>query len=250
MGIPRVPAAIVLGLAILVLVFVQLRRERPGAPRLSAQEALLSRQNEELVKLTSAAEKGTLLNFKGVLIIVDQVLVQDLLHAVTPFEADVGNGFRVRIDSADTAFGDGVAVVRLSGTASVGGTSVGTKVTVLGAIDVVKLDTKSNILQCGLNVLGVEAENATALGRNDPVGRLTEALAHGGLELLIGSFEIPVSVENHLSIPAVESKRLQIAADDLPLTVVVQEIKVFGGRMWVFVDAALAPSERRLEAKS
>jgi hypothetical protein len=46
----------------------------------------------------------------------------------------------------------------------------------------------------------------------------------------------------------VESKRLQIAAENLPLTIAVQEVKAFGGRLWVFVDAALAPRGATLEA--
>lgn len=242
MRILRIAAAVVVGVAIVVLAFVQFRLMRPGsAPRVSAQEALLSRQNQELVKLAAAAEAGTLLDFKGVLVVVDQVLVQDLLRAATPLEADVGKGFRVKIDTADAAFGDGVALVRLSGTAGVGGTAVGSPVTVFGAIDVVGLEPRSGVLQCTVSILGVEAQDEAALGHNDAVDRLTEALAHGGLQLLLGSLEIPVSVQDRLSIPAVESKRLHIAAENLPLTVAVQQVKVFGGRLWVFVDAALAP---------
>jgi len=247
----RIGAAVVVGLAILVLAVVQLWLMRPGRPRLmSAREALLSRQNQELVKLAAAAENGTLLDFKGMLIVVDQLLVQDLLRAVTPLEADVGHGFHVRIDSADTAFGDGVALVRMTGVASVGGASVGSQVTVLAAIDVVELHPISGVLECRVSILGVEAQDARALGYNDPVGRLTEALTRGGLALLLGSLEIPVSVEDRLSIPAVESKRLQIAAEDLPLTIAVQQVKAFGGRLWVFVDAALAPRPAKSEAAS
>jgi hypothetical protein len=247
----RIVAATVLGLAILGLAFVLLRRMQPAAPpRLSAQEALLSRQNQELLKLASAAENGTLLDFKGVLIVVDQVLVQDLLHAATPFDADVGSGFHMKIDSADASFGDGVALIRMTGTASVGGASVGSPVTVFGAIDVVELNPTSGVLQCGVSILGVEAKDASALGHNDPVGRLTEALTHGGLALLLGSLEIPVSIENRLAIPAVESKRLRIAAENLPLTIAVKQVKAFGGRLWVFVDAALAPGPAKPGAKS
>jgi len=248
-GRPHIAAGVVVGLAILVPAMAQLWLMRPGhPPRMSAREALLSRQNEELVKLASAAENGTLLDFKGMLIVVDQVLVQDLLRAVTPLEADVGSGFHVRIDSADTAFGDGVALVRMTGTARVGGGSVGSRVTVLAAIDVVELHPVSGILECRVSILGVDAQDAGALGYHDPVGQLTEALARGGLALLLGSLEIPVSVEDRLSIPAVESKRLQIAAENLPLTIAVQEVKAFGGRLWVFVDAALAPRGAKLEA--
>jgi hypothetical protein len=247
----RVAAAVVAGLAILVLAFVQLRRMRPGSPpRMSVQEALLSRQNQELAKLASAAENGRLLDFKGLLIVVNEVLVQDLLHTVTPLDADVGNGFHVRIDAADAAFGDGIALIRMTGTASVGGASVGSQVTVFGTIDVVELDPVSGVLLCRVSILGVEAQDATALGDNDPVGRLTETLTRGGLSLLLGSLEIPVSIENRLSIPAVESKRLHIAAENLPLTIAVQQVMVFGGRLWVFVDAALAPGPATPEAKS
>jgi hypothetical protein len=245
----RVAAAVVVGLAILVLAFAQLRLVWPGRPpRVPAREALLSRQNEELVKLATAAENGTLLDFKGVLIVVDQVLIQDLLRAVTPLEADVGSGFHVKIESADASFGDGVALVTMTGTASVGGASVGSRVTVLAAIDVVELHPVSGILECRVSILGVDAQDTRALGRGDPVGRLTEALTRGGLALLLGPLEIPVSIEDRLSIPAVESKRLQIAAEDLPLTIAVQQVKAFGGRLWVFVDAALAPRPAKLEA--
>ena len=227
---------------------VQLRLTRPS--RLSAQETLLTRQNLALIELTAAAEKGTLLNFKDILVVVDQSLIQDLLRAVTPMDADVGKGFHVRIDSADTAFGDGVALVRMTGIATLDASAVGAEVTVFGAIDAVQIDPASGVLRCSVAILGVEAQDAKALGRNDPIGRLTEALAHGGLSMLLGGLEIPVRVENHLSIPAVASKRLQIVAEHLPLTVSAQQIKVFGGKLWVFVDVALKPHAPTLEAKS
>jgi hypothetical protein len=244
-----IAAVVLVGLAVFALTFVRLRLMRPERRSpMSVQEALLSRQNQELVKLALAAENGTLLDFKGVLIVVDQVLVQDLLRAVTPLEADVGSGFHVKVDSADTAFGDGVALVSMTGTASVGGAPVGSQVTVLAAIDVVELRPISGVLECRVSILGVEAQDARALGHNDPVGRLTEALTRGGLALLLGSLEIPISVEDRLSIPPVESKRLQIAAENLPLTIAVQEVKAFGGRLWVFVDAALATRPAKIEA--
>jgi hypothetical protein len=247
----RVASAAVVGLAILLLAFAQLWLLRPGRPpRVSAREALLSRQNGELLKLVTAAENGTLLDFKGMLIIVDQALVQDLLRAVTPLEADVGSGFQVKVDSADTAFADGVALVSMTGTARVGGAPMGSQVTVLAAIDVVELHPVSGVLECRVSILGVDAQDASVLGHGDPVGRLSEALTRGGLELLLGPLEIPVSIEDRLSIPAVESKRLQIAAENLPLTMAVKQVKAFGGRLWVFVDASLAPNAVKTEAAS
>jgi hypothetical protein len=245
----RIAAAAVVGLAILVLAFAPLRLMRLGRPpRMSAREALLSRQNQELAKLASAAEDGTLLDFESMLIVVDQVLVRDLLRAVTPLEADVGSGVHVKIDSADASFEDGVALVSMTGTASVGGASVGSRVTVLAAIDVVELQPASGVLECRVSILGVDAQGTRALGDDDTVGRLTEALTRGGLSLLLGSLEIPVSVEYRLSIPAVESKRLQIAAVNLPLRIAVRQVRAFRGRLWVYVDAALAPTPAKIEA--
>jgi hypothetical protein len=242
-------AAVAVGIATLLLALAALWLTRlDGTPPVPAREALLSRQNQELAKLVAAADAGTLLDFKGILIVVDQVLVQDLVRAVTPLEADVGRGFHVRIDSAETSFGDGVALVRMTGTASVGGASVGSQVTVLAAIDVVELHPTSGVLECRVSILGVDAQDARALGHGDPVGRLTEALTRGGLALLLGPLEIPVSVDDRLSIPAVESKRLRIAAEDIPLRIAVQQVKAFAGRLWVFVDVALAPGAARLEA--
>ena len=238
----------VVAAAIGALAIVQLRLTRPS--RLSAQETLLTRQNQALIELTASAEKGTLLNFKDILVVVDQSLIQDLLRAVTPMDADVGRGFHVRIDSADTAFGDGVALVRMTGVATRDASTVGAEVTVFGAIDAVQIDPGSGVLRCSVAILGVEAQDAAALGRNDPVGRLTEALAHGGLSMLLGGLEIPVRVENHLSIPAVASRRLQIVAEHLPLSVGARQIKVFGGKLWVFVDVALQPHAATVGGKS
>ena len=230
------------------LAAVQLRLTRPSA--LSAQEILFTKQTESLIELNASAAKGTLLDFKDILVVVDQSLVQDLLRAVTPMEAEVGGGFRVRIDSADTAFGDGVALVRLTGIATRDGSTVGAEVTVFGAINAVQVDPASGVLRCSVVILGVEAADASALGLIDPVGRLTEALAHGGLSMLLEGFEIPVRVENHLLIPAVASKRLQILAEKLPLTVSAERIKVFGGKLWIFVDVALRPAPAPTGEKS
>src|SRR5262245_41819972 len=109
-------------------------REILQPARVSAREAVLSRQNQALGTLVAEAEAGTLLDFKGVLVTVDQSLVQDLVRSVLPIEADVGGGFLVRINDVESAFGSGVALVRLSGQAKLGPTDVGTRVTVFAAI--------------------------------------------------------------------------------------------------------------------
>ena len=240
MRILRIAGVALLGFIVLVAGFVQYRHRENISSRQSAREALLSRQNLALLELAKDAEGGTLLDFEGILVVVDQTLVQDMLSAAVPMEAEIGGGFHVRVDAVHAAFGDGVALVQLTGNATIGAEPVGARVTVFGSIDAVTVDAASGLLRCNVSILAVEADNVEALGHNDPVGRLTEALTEGGLDALLGPLEIPVRLENTLGIPAVDSKRLQIAAETLPLTVVAQKIRVFGGKLWVFVDAALS----------
>jgi hypothetical protein len=226
-------------LAFLTLGVVQLVvMRRAAAPLTSAREALLTLQNQELEALVASAEAGKLLDFDGVLVVVDEALVRDLLRAATPLEAKIGGGFHVKIETADAAFSGGVALVTLTGLASLEGGPDSSRVTVFSAIDVVALNPATGTLHCSVSILGVEAEDPLAFGQKIPMGKLTEELAHGGLSLLLGSIEIPVSVEDKVSIPEVSGKRLHIAAETLPLTVAVRQAKAFGRRLWVIVDAA------------
>jgi len=208
----------------------------------SVKETLLVRQTQELGRLIAAAEQKSLFDFGGILVVVDQALVQDLLRSATPLEGDVGGGFHVRVDSAETSFADGLAIVRLDGKASVAGKAASADVSVYGAIDVVELDSTSGVMKCRVSVSGVDAAHADVLGVDEPVRRLTEALTHGGLALLLGSIEVPVRVENRVSIPAVESHRLKIESVDLPLQVAVEDVKAWGGKLWVRVQVAIGPS--------
>ena len=74
---------------------------RTVTARVSVRETLLLRQNKALESLVKEAEARTLVDFNGVLIVVEEALVRDILRAATPLEAEVGGGFRIRIESAD-----------------------------------------------------------------------------------------------------------------------------------------------------
>jgi hypothetical protein len=234
--------AIGLASALLTLGVVWLLFGRKEPPLVSVGEALLVRQTQELGRLIAAAEQKSLFDFGGILVVVDQALVQELLRSIVPLEGDVGGGFHVRVDSAETSFADGLAIVRLDGKASVAGKTASADVSVYGAIDVVELDATSGVMKCRVSVFGVDAAHADVLGVHQPVRRLTEALTEGGLALLLGSIEVPVRIENRLSIPALEAHRLRIASVDLPLQVAVEDVNALGGKLWVRVKAAIGPS--------
>jgi hypothetical protein len=227
-----------------------LRRRRDAAQGPSARESILLRQNQELVTLINAAEEGTLLDFEGLLVVVDQSLVQDLLRATTPLEGDVGGGFHVRIDSASAAFRDGLALVSLEGRVNIANAPVAADLVVYGAIDLVELDATSGVLRGDVAVFGIELQQADVLGVDEPARKLTEALTKGGLAMLLRTIEIPVRIENRLAIPAVESKRLKIGAAELPLRARVASVRAFGGKLWVFVDVDADPSQPAKDAKA
>jgi hypothetical protein len=214
-------------------------RSGAWAPLVPTEEIVLERQNRALQQLVSVAESGALLNFEQVLVVVDQKLVQDLLSAATPLEGDVGNGFHVRIDSAESTFGDGVALVRLNGLASVAGRSASAAISVYGGLDVVELDRSSGRLRCQVSVYNVEATHSDILGFD--LRRLSQALAEGGLARLLHFIEIPVRIEDRLEIPAITSGRIRIPSAEVPLQAGVREVKVFGGKLWISVGAVLAP---------
>jgi hypothetical protein len=176
--------AIGLTSALLTLGVVWLLFKRREPPLVSVKETLLVRQTQELGRLVAAAERKSLLDLGGILVVVDQALVQDLLRSAMPLEGDVGGGFHVRVDSAETSFADGLAIVRLDGKASVAGQTASGDVSVYGAVE---LDATSGVMTCRVSVSGVDAAHADVLGVHQPVRRLTEALTQGGLALLLVS---------------------------------------------------------------
>src|SRR5262245_64931940 len=89
-----------------------------ASPRISAEEAVLQRQAQGLEALIRAAEKGPLIPFNQILVIVDQSLVQDLLTAAAPYERTIADKYRIRVENAGVMFEDGFALVRLDGRAA------------------------------------------------------------------------------------------------------------------------------------
>jgi hypothetical protein len=208
-----------------------------------AQELVLERQVAKLRELVAAAEAGSLLDFGQLLVAVDESLVQSVLESAVSLEGDVGGGFRVRIDRASASFQDGVALVRMGGEARLVDESVSTWAEVYGGLEVVELHPESGVLRARVKVYAVEVARADILGIDEPARKLTKALAEGGLESLLGPIEVPVRVEDHLRLPAVETRRLRIPAMGVPVVASVTSVRVFGGKLWVGIGASLPAAE-------
>ncbi len=219
--------------AVPVLVFLAYRwTARKLDPTSTVEEGVLAQRTVALQALVDAADRGALLSFRHALVIVDQGLVQDLLRAAMPIEGPVG-AFQVRLESAEASFGDGLALIHLNGKATLIQSSVAADLRVYGTLEVVKIDPGSGLLRCEVRVFGVEADRANVLGIDEPLRGVAEALSQGGLAALLRFVEIPVRIDDHLTLPAVDCERLRIRAAEVPIRVEVAKVKVFGGKLWV-----------------
>jgi hypothetical protein len=220
-----------------------------GGTQPQPEEQVLRLEVEKLRAQVAAAEAGTLLDFDELLVVVDQKLVQQLLASAIPVEGEVGGGFHVAIDGASAEFADGVALIHLNGDArhTAGGPSA--RIAVYAGLDVVELEPASGVLRARVGVYDVEVV-AGGLGFGDTGRRLTQALAEGGLESLVGPIEVPVKIEDRLRLPELRTKRLRVPALEVPVAASVSSVRVFGGKLWVSVRArlSLAPDNAAREA--
>jgi len=204
-----------------------------------AEERVLRLEVEKLRAQVADAETGKLLDFDEVLVVVDQKLVQQLLASAIPVDGDVGGGFHVSIDTASSEFADGVALIHLNGDArhSAGGPSA--RIAVYAGLDVVELEPASGVLRARVSVYDVEVLSG-GLGFGATGRRLTQALAEGGLESLVGPIEVPVRIEDRLQLPELKTRRVSVHALEVPVAATVSSVRVFGGKLWVSVRARLS----------
>ncbi len=223
------------GIGVLVLVATAaVRYLRQTEPL--AEEAILTRQIQAIeMVLADGKENRSLVCFDQMLLVVDQGLVQDTLRAVLPLEGDVSR-FHVRLESADAAFGDGVALIRLAGHAGVKGQAMSASLVVYGGLDVVDLSPESRRLRGRISIYGVEVKDAQVFGFREK--SLARALTQGGLDSLLHFVEVPIRFEDQVKIPSVETKRLRIPEADLPLNARVALVRVFGSKLWISLEAS------------
>jgi hypothetical protein len=213
------------------------RREPEPTP----EELSLARQVAGLRTLVQAAERGTLVDFDELLVVVDQRVVEELIARVVPVEGVVG-GFHVRLDGARAAFRDGLALLNLEGQVRLREGAAWATMSVYGGLDRADLEPDSGVLSSRVTVFAVEVEKSEVLGVFEPNRRLTAALAEGGLDALLGPIRVPVRVADNLSLPAVRTERVSIAAVELPVEARVSSLAAFGGKLWIGVESGLRPA--------
>jgi hypothetical protein len=205
------------------------------------EEVLFERRTQGIKGLIAAARDGRLIPFDEVLVVVHDDLVQGLVEATLPYEQTLAERYRVRAESANVTFEDGFALVQLRGRASLlQDVDTAAEIDVYGAIDIVELDPATGVLRGRVKILGVETQRVDLAGIPAPVRRLVDDLSREQLsafEPLLSNIEIPVKLEQTLSIPAVNQAGIKIQEAVLPMEAAVVDVKAFRGKLWVCVKA-------------
>lgn len=219
---------------------------RPPPERMTAEEAVLDRQQRGLTALLATAEQGPLMPFEGVLVTVDQALLQQIVSASIPYEQVVAGRYRIAITGAHVELADAFALVRLDGRASLADrpeSQAAADVSVYGALDVVELDPQSNRLRGRVSLLALDARRVDVMGvRSAAAEQLVEELGRERLETfaaLASSVEIPVRLESTVELPAVASGGVRIAPATLPVAARVLAVSAFRDRLWISIGAGV-----------
>jgi len=216
---------------------------QPDPP--SSEELVLARRIQGVRTLIADAERGKLLDFHELLVVVDQHLVQDLITSMTPFEREVGSFYRVRIDSATTEFEDGLALLRLDGRAMLPGSDTYVDLSVFGGADILDLDADTGLLRARMTVFAVDVPEVRLVGRDAPARNLARAISRERLEAfadILPSVPIPVRVQHDVTLPAVQTDVVKISETKVPIAATVLQVRVFRGKLWVTVGRAVEAS--------
>jgi hypothetical protein len=207
------------------------------------EELVVARRIQGVRTLIADAERGRLLDFPQLLVVVDQHLVQDLITSMTPFERDFGGLYHVRIHSAMAEFEDGLALVRLDGRAMLRDSDTFIDLSVFGGVDVLDLHPDSGLLRARTTVFAVDVPAVRVGGLDAPARRLAKAISRERLEAfaeLLPALPIPVRLEREVTLPAVTTERVRIPEARVPVAATVLQVRVFRGKLWISVGGAPA----------
>ena len=231
-----------LKLTVLAVAAAACREPLPVAP----DDAVLQRRTQALRRLAAAAEAGPLVPFESVLVVVTEKLVQELLAGAMPWDQVVSGRYRVRVTGADVSFQDGFALIRLAGRVSLAGgleNEVFAEARLFAGLDVVELDPQSGLLRGKLEIIAFDARRVGLFGESEAGRELVEEFGRQRLEAFAAfasTLEIPVRLEKEVEVPAVgPDGPVSIPAAAVPTRVALADVKAFGGRLWISVDAAV-----------
>lgn len=229
-------------------------RAPEGPRRVLAEEATLRRQVEGLEALLARAGQGRLLADDDLVVALSEKLVKDVARLALPREQVVAGRWRVRLETVDVRFRDGLGSLRLDGRVSPAERppeDVFAELALFGLVDSAELLPGGRLRLRG-RPIGFEVKRVGVFGQTD-VGRgLLERLAEerlDELEALAFSVDVPVQVEQALALPGVGGDGpVRVKPASVPLTVRVARVSAFDERLWVALSASTGTWTRGGEA--
>ena len=226
-------------------------RGKQGGGSLHAQQVALEREVSGLRERVGKLERGEpIMPEEAVVAAISEVVVKDFLTAQLPFELEV-QSFKISLNQAEAHFA-GSPVVNLTGTLSpkdhpdlVG------ELRVLGALEDIKVDAVSGILQAKLAVDHIDLIRMAGLEKFLSGGTIDE-LARAVRKQLAGKIpavQIPVKIEQSIDLPDVTEGPVRLHGATMPLKVAVADVFAGQGVLWVAIDVVPGELVKTASAK-
>ncbi len=215
----------------------------PAPRRVLAEEAMLRRQIEGLEAVIARAESGRLLPDDELAVAVSEKLVKDVARLALPREQVVAGRYRVRLETVDVRFRDGIGSLRLDGRVSPAERApedVFAEVAVFGLVDSAEL-LPGGRLRVAATPIGFEVKRVGVFGESDLGRSLLESFAAqkvDELRSLTFPLDVPVQIEQALSLKGLGGDGpVRIRPASVPLTVGVARVAAYGERLWIAISA-------------
>jgi hypothetical protein len=213
-----------------------------------AREEHLVRQVEGLREQVARAKQGRLVPRDGVVVAVDERLVRQLIQLALPREVAPEESFRIRLETVDVGFRDGLGTVRLEGRADwkdvpgFPGTDASAELTVYGRLDRIAVDPRKGRVEGAVVPFGFEIHRLE-VGEERPTTRKLAATLARTLEeelpRLSMPLVIPIAVEQRVRFAGLAEGAVRVRGASAPLRAVVRDVSAHGGRLWIVLRLEL-----------
>jgi hypothetical protein len=201
-----------------------------------------------------AADATPVVPFADVLLLLRPTLIVDLIQAALPFETELSQRYRVRVETAEVRLRPGIALVDLGGRASlIDDPDVFADITLVGTFEIAPKARPGKdgttgppagigaALAARVRVFGVQTQDV-ALGRlTPPAERLVDGLARlrlTELNRVLGEIPIPIYLDEVIELPLVEETEVTIPPASLALTFELEAVRVLESGVFVSLSVA------------
>jgi hypothetical protein len=234
------PKATTLCLLALALGAACSRRESPEDSRARSVQVFLRDQIAGLEKLIGQVERGEVTTTDLLAIGVSEDLASGLLNASLPLETVVAERLRIRVDSAVPLFrGSRAALVFRTTVSSVRLPGASASLEIGGALESFELAEGRLRARVKLAHFAVRESGLGDLAA-DAIEKLVRANATT-FQDAIPALEIPVHLEEAISIGGLTEGPVVARPGSLPLNVGVSQLIVGNRRLWVLLKAEAGP---------